>query len=637
MNCRLFLILLACFMFLSIEPLAAQPLRRYRVGAPPLRFGERPLGQRLAGALQMFAEGGKELRPFLVASLTSYDDFKASVLTMAEQNRAPHGGAEPVRLQRVLELYESLIAVGLDTSQPIGAILLTDGLRLFPIFFSPVDVENRQIAGFLKNGLIVDMPDGRRMLNTERFRWPFGNLYMVERNGWLFVAMEEQLAALPNDPTPLLQGLEKKHLLALKFDFTHMPPLVTNIGLTMNEMSQLNKATDDVERAGIRIQSEFLRTASQQCDGLLLAVDYEPEGNDLVFRMVEEIKPETARDRRRQLRAAASSPLHGFYRPEGAVAAMHLFTALTPLQQSQLRVIAEGTVGKTLADALEAKSTEAVDPEAPPSPAPPTGRLEMFTCGTLRIYYETLLAAIDAGLVDLAFTFSQEQGLIAAFHVTDTQGIAATLEAHFADFADRYPESYERNVKYRYGELDGFQFTSVRVDLQEIAATPAGALLNGLGNAFAEKRDIHFLFAVRDETLCLAVGREDWAEQRLSAAIVGMREEQPVPADFFVYSGYELGNLIANLGHPDRLAAFKVFAASGDPRARIVGTLINQTPTSDLAFRVNGMMIPSLWKIGERLRDATATLETPPPLPKSRQRLFYPQPSEAFPFPTATR
>ncbi|MDR3110986.1 MAG: hypothetical protein LBU65_15055 [Planctomycetaceae bacterium] len=653
-----------CTVF-AATPSFAQFAPRYRVAPPPARFGERPLGQRIANALQMFTEGGKELQPFVVASLASYDDFKASVLTMAEKNRAPHG-SDIFRLEQVLGVYEAIIATGIDTSQPIGVIVQTDGIRFLPIFFSPIDMKNPRVEGFLKKEMVVQLPDGRRMINPKWFRYPFGDLFMVEKNGWLFVALEEQLASLPDNPTPLLQGLDKEHIIAVKFDFTHLPPLVAGIGIKLNEISQLNKAKTDAERAGIQIQSEFLRTAAQQCDQLLLSLDYDPDGNDLVFSMIEDIKPNTDRDRRRQSRANATSPLHRFYNPGSTVSSMHLFTVLTTLQQRQLRIIVDSTVGKSLTDAIKPAlqtdknvdnnngrdnnavteivvAEQKIKPEAnndigdiidnssinnadksitttdaieiPNAALTPQQRLELFACGALRLYYETLLATIDNGQVDIAYTFSQEHGLIAAFNVADTRQIAKTLDDHFKKFAANQPESFTKNVQYRYKNWNGFDFTSIRLDLKEIAKTPATEFLSQFGSVFAGQKDIYFLFALSGDTLCMAVGRGELVEQRLMYAIDGMKESQPVPPEFFIYNGYEFGNLLANLGDPTRFALVKAFAASGDPRAIMTGTLLNNSQTSNLSLRVNGMLIPSIWKLGERIRD-TLSGETVQPPPK---------------------
>ncbi len=314
----------------------------------PLVQGDGRLLQRVFNVVNLFTEGGTELKPVAVFSLASFDEFKRTTLIVAEKIRLNKGSTEdPVFLKTVLSVYEQIVARGFDTQQPLGCILQTDGIIFYPLFFTPLNLESQPGQSIL-NRIAQPTPDGRYVVRQDVFRWPFGNLYIRQFNGWAFIASEQQLNALPEDPTTLLQGLDKECLIAARFDLFNMPRLATGAALSLGEMNGVAQAQTELEKAQIRLGIGYLRSLSEQADFLEYSLSYDEPNNDFIVEQREIVRPNTERQRLLQQRRDAVSPFHGFYHPDHAILASHVAMPLTRSQQENLEIILNETLGKTL-------------------------------------------------------------------------------------------------------------------------------------------------------------------------------------------------------------------------------------------------------------------------------------------------
>lgn len=332
----------------------AQPAARETPLNPPRRQGPLIRGdgrflERAMNAVNLFTESGTELKPVAVVSLASFDEFKRVIQIVAREVRLDKGSSEePAFLDRFLEIYESVVQRGgFDTKQPLGLILQTDGVLYYPLLFTPLDLDGQIGQSVLRN-YAEQLPDGRYALRPEVFNWPLGRLFVRQHNGWLFVATETQLNALPDDPTVLLRGLDREHLFAARFDLQNIPKLSTRAALSLGEMNAVAKAETELEKAGIRLWIEYLRSLSEQSDILEYTVSYDEKNNDYVFRQREIVKPDTERAELLRRRREATSSFHGFYHPENAILASHFVMYLTQSQRDQLEIILDETIGKHL-------------------------------------------------------------------------------------------------------------------------------------------------------------------------------------------------------------------------------------------------------------------------------------------------
>jgi hypothetical protein len=357
-----------CFIILSVfltETVSAQFIRRqlrripgfptaepaYRVGSPttePLIQGDGRLLERVRNIVNLFTENGTELKPVAVISFASFDEFKRVIQIVAREIRLDKGSLEePALLNAFLAVYERIVGQGFDTSQPLGMILQTDGILYYPLLFTPLNL-NSKLGQSLKNDYAEQLPDGRYAIRQEIFNWPLGRLYVQQHNGWVFIASEQQLQALPNDPATLLQGLDRKHLIAAKFDLQNLPSLSTRAALTLGEMNAVAQAETEIEKATARLGIGYLRSLAEQADFLEYTFSYDEEHADYVIEQKEIVKPNTERAALLQERRNAKSPFHAFYRPENAVLASHFVMNLTRSQSKELETILDESLGKYL-------------------------------------------------------------------------------------------------------------------------------------------------------------------------------------------------------------------------------------------------------------------------------------------------
>ncbi|MDR2704788.1 MAG: hypothetical protein LBC02_03320 [Planctomycetaceae bacterium] len=364
-----FIRMMLCFVILLVfltETASAQFIRRqlrripgfptaepgYRVGSPttpePLIQGDGRLLERVRNIVNLFTENGTELKPVAVISFASFDEFKRVLQIVAKEIRLDKGSLEePALLNAFLAVYERIVGQGFDTSQPLGIILQTDGILYYPLLFTPLNL-NSKLGQSLKNDYAEQLPDGRYAIRQEIFNWPLGRLYVQQHNGWVFIASEQQLKALPNNPTTLLQGLDRKHLIAARFDLQNLPSLSTRAALTLGEMNAVAQAETELEKATARLGIGYLRSLAEQADFLEYTFSYDEEHADYVIEQKEIVKPNTERAALLQQRRNAQSPFHAFYRPENAVLASHFVMNLTQSQSRELETILDESLGKKL-------------------------------------------------------------------------------------------------------------------------------------------------------------------------------------------------------------------------------------------------------------------------------------------------
>jgi hypothetical protein len=323
----------------------------YRVGSPtpePLIQGDGRILERVRNIVNLFTENGTELKPVAVISFAGFDEFKRVLEIVAKEIRLDKGSLEePALLNVFLAVYERIVGQGFDTGQPLGMILQTDGILYYPLLFTPLNL-NSKLGQSLKNDYAEQLPDGRYAIRQEIFNWPLGRLYVQQHNGWVFIATEQQLKTLPDNPTTLLQGLDRKHLIAARFDLQNLPSLSTRAALTLSEMNAVAQAETELEKATARLGIGYLRSLAEQADFLEYTFSYDEEHADYVIEQKEIVKPNTERAALLQQRRNAQSPFHAFYRPENAVLASHWVMNLTRSQSRELETILDESLGKNL-------------------------------------------------------------------------------------------------------------------------------------------------------------------------------------------------------------------------------------------------------------------------------------------------
>jgi hypothetical protein len=407
-----------------------------------------------------------------------------------------------------------------------------------------------------------------------------------EHNGWVFIAPENLLNSLQDDPTVLLQGLDRTALMAARFDLQNLPALSTRAVLSLGEMSAVAQSESEIDKAFARLNIGYIRSLAEQADFLEYTFTYDEEQNDYVFTQTEIVKPNTERARLLQERRYVESSLHGFYHPDGAVLASHIVMSLTQSQREQLEIILNESLGKRL---TETPFDDLADEQ----------KFEMLFRRIGLAYYSALIGAVRSGKFDGASTCSQEHGILAAYHIVEGERFQESFNAIFAEIQESFPDWYEKNVQKDYAESEGFRLTSVSFRLGDFVKNP---LIRSLTPPNLAARETRLILGVREDAVCFAIGQNQQPEKVLVKAIAETKETQPVSDLFFVYSAYELGQAFASAGRPERFARLKWAAADTNPLARAEAVSEFTDTTKTITIRISGLLTPSIWRMREAMR-----------------------------------
>ena len=666
----LFGLLFGVFVGLLVESASAQLIRRqlqripgfpsgpaYRVGQPgsllqrgPIVQGDGRAVERIMGIVETLTGASRELKPVVVVSFSSFDEFRRVMQIVARQIRLDKGSLdEPVLLNATLNFYERIAGRGFDTSQPLGIVLQTDGVLFYPTMFTPLNL-NSDLGKSLHNKYTEQLPDGRFVIRQEFFRWPLGRLYVQEHNGWVFIAPETLLNSLPDDPTVLLQGLDREALMAARFDLQNMPALSTRAALTLGEMNAVAQAETEIDKALARLGIGYMRSLAEQADFLEYTFSYDEEQSDYVFMQKEFVKPNTERARLMQERRHAESSLHGFYHPDGAILASHVTMFLTKIQREQLVIILDEAIGKHLLtekerETLKVSSTNVEQPIAEVSPNNPLAgwlsqvtqeeRQQILQPETLEVvesalpdwvlsdfadtpgdltdaqkletlfrrigatYYWGLIGAVRSGQFDGASTWSTEHGILAAYRIVNGKQFQEAFDSIFAEMQEMFPELYKKNVQKDYAESEGFRLTSVVFRVGDFMRNP---FIKSFIPPNLAAREFRLILGVRNDTVCLAIGQGLQPEKVLVSAIAKTKVSKPVDDLFFVYSAHEFGQAFASSGQPNRFLRLKLAAADTNPSARVYAFSEFSDASKTITIRASGLLTPSLWRMREAMR-----------------------------------
>jgi len=622
-------LLFGFFTGLFAESASAQLLRRqlqripgfpneqiHRVG-PALQQGRIIQGdgraaERILNIVGRFAGAESGLKPVVVVSFASFDEFRRVIDIVARQIRLDKESIdEPVLLNLALNFYERIIGQGLDTSQPLGLILQTDGMLFYPLLFTPLNLDSRMGQSF-QNEYAEQLPNGRYAIRQEFFRWPLGRLYVQAHNGWVFIAPESLLNTLPDDPTTLLQGLDRETLMAARFDLQNMPALSTKAAFTFGEMNAVAQAETEIDKAFARMGIGYIRSLAEQADFLEYTFSYDEDQNEYVFTQTEVVKPNTERARLLQERRYAESSLGGFYHPEGAILASHLVMTLTQLQRTQLEIILDESIGKHLLTEEERQALRLPAVEKIIEPASPelvlseeeadnltdTQQLEALFRRIGATYYWGLIGAVRSGKFDGASTWSTEHGILAAYNIVEGERFQRAFDSIFEEMQEKFPDLYAKSVEKDYAESEGFRLTSVTFRLGDFVRNP---LIQSVMPPNWADRETRLILGVRDDAVCLAIGQDSQPERVLVAAIDEMKESKPVEELFFIYSAYELGQAFASAGQPHRFVRLKLAAADTNPYARAYAFSQFTDTTKTITIRASGLLTPSFWRMREAM------------------------------------
>jgi hypothetical protein len=160
------------------------------------------------------------LKPLVAVSVSGYDQILKDVAFIGQLGGDSELGKEAeAALKQALQTED---LAGLDKTRPWGLAVQTDGQQQFPVFgFIPVT----DLKALLKS---LEPTVGKAEEEKGVYSIDFRNtrLLIQEKKGWAFIANSaEILAHTPDDPLPLLGGLNKTYDLGVQVTFKNIPPI----------------------------------------------------------------------------------------------------------------------------------------------------------------------------------------------------------------------------------------------------------------------------------------------------------------------------------------------------------------------------------------------------------------------------
>ncbi|MEM8946289.1 MAG: hypothetical protein AAGD11_14035 [Planctomycetota bacterium] len=167
---------------------------------------------------------------------------------------------------------------GLDSDQPIGLVLQSDGIVPGGAICVPCTNLKAMIDGMAMFGVThEDGPNGTMQIGAQG-----QTVFAREADGWAYISMApEMLDSLPADPAALLGALTKEYDIAIRLSVQNIPEAYKQMALSQLEagmqagMQKLDTETDEQFEARqemAKVQVDQLKQAAQDLDELTLGV-----------------------------------------------------------------------------------------------------------------------------------------------------------------------------------------------------------------------------------------------------------------------------------------------------------------------------------------------------------------------------
>lgn len=172
----------------------------------------------------MFSARADMKKPIITFSFAGYNAFIQDFAAVGKLADNPSLGS---MLELPLQLFLGDVLDAMDKNAPFGGFLLEDEGEYHFLAFLPFKNKDAIVDFLSSRGANIDvevLDDGIVVLSADS-----PNLYLKESGGFLYISSEKAtLEDLPEDPVMLLEGLNKKYTLAVKFHLDHLSPETKN-------------------------------------------------------------------------------------------------------------------------------------------------------------------------------------------------------------------------------------------------------------------------------------------------------------------------------------------------------------------------------------------------------------------------
>ena len=458
-------------------------------------------------AFSLFSGAAQSAQPkqILTISVSSYAKLLEAGKTIT--NLVNQGDA--------FEMFQSNFGTlaGVDNAKPLGITLFATDEEFLPVAFLPVTDLEKLIEQF---PALEDMLDNGELVSEGKYSFPgpAGNLLLEQKKGWLVLYPESQAGLLGDDPSKLLNGLDKEYQLAFHVNFENMPKELVLQMIASAEMILSMFNPDAAQQfATVKEQVELLLDEGKWfLEGLKIDAK---TGNVIALAEMEVKSTGTLAESIKYIKSGKTNFI-GFYRPDQAAASVGIGMIPDSQKESQINIIQNYFAGakENLEYDLEGDDLELVQ-------------------GIVDSLEQVAIATIEEGKTDVAATWASGGDILFAGHIAKGNLLSDTLKKAIKGISDVTPEMKDL-FKSEYATFEGYKFSSVAVPMALVKALAPNA--DEMPDELAEKT-LCLLLGVKDDAVCAVFGTNaSKQETLLKKCITDSKTAAALPKQTFVAS-----------------------------------------------------------------------------------------------------
>ncbi|MDR1491115.1 MAG: DUF1559 domain-containing protein [Planctomycetaceae bacterium] len=436
------------------------------------------------------AASAAEPRTAAVISIADLDSTMKSLKAVTEQAGYPDALAAAEMGLTMLQ--------GANTKQPIGIVVQADETSFGGYAFLPIsDVSATPLAQLIVMG--EKQKDGSILLPPLSPVFP--RLYIKQASKWLFVSVQELPSKLPDDPSKLLEGLNKQYILGVKANVGNLPKDLTTTGLILlrNFAEQQAKTNNDIEV--LDSQFEQIETLLTELKTFVFGIAITPENNIVIDTITEAASGTTLAG---DIVAAANAKTNwmGFYQPKDTIFSFvdsSVINAQVKKQfLTQTKAFFEGA-----REGIKEGDTE----------------IDLETAALVLENLQAVLASsLESGKLDFGATWKSDGTFLAGLSISDGKKLQTALEKIVA----AVPEEFKQYIKLNDSKLGDYSVSTIVAPLSALP-TP-----EEMPKELADKT-VKLYIAVKDNASALSLGLTDTVLDDLKKAIDASQTATSLP------------------------------------------------------------------------------------------------------------
>lgn len=526
-----------------------------------------------------------EWKTFAVLSLTDSETGLKSLKRAAEAA----GHLDLVEEQE--KEFRSAFEPFYDFTKPRGLIAQSSGSQVHFYAFAPFKNLEKCDASFLGRNFTTASKNSEGWFEFPIESTPL-TVYIKEQNGWTFATLipPNKSVVLPEDPSVLLEGLDKEHFLALKIDFENVPTAPIKGGviyvkqLLPTLQFLLQGSGMDMGEQQERFFKEYLKLLGAIVDGtgemLVRGVKESRsslctlnlnENDDLVLRSVYECKPGTQTAELLKKYMEAKTDHIGFYRPEDSVLTLNAVGFYSTEDQKFL-----GKLTKSYFSFYNSMLSSEEMREAFEDDEETGNNFYAWLQDAMKVYQEIVEKTLAMGKMDLSETVLSSGSLLISGTIADGKKFEPVIESGFELFQKSLSsmgEAFEIEIAFKKEDYKGMKLWSLDIPFGESFA----AMDEEVVPEVIKKLRLCFIVALNDSRFAYAYGITPNLSDVLKKAIDDSQNPAAVPKDMLIFSPREIGTFFKT---------YEYFGMESEPLTEVMEMLGNLPKDANMVVNV---------------------------------------------------